>query len=226
MAAWKCGWCGLDGHKEPVDEGWQVPFSEKERRQKTLPIGSRIFTTMECSACQGRSVAMTVVGESSERPMRLSNAKHFWRENDPIQVAPPWIEGQDFNYVPEHIAKAASEAYKCHSIDAYMAAILMARTSIEAAAKDRGVTEGKLVQKINELARSGLIRETIKDAAHHVRMFGNDMAHGDIEAEVTKRDSEQVLRLLTFILQDLYEVGELLNEVGISLDARKSEGSV
>lgn len=179
---------------------------------------------MQCSACQGRSIAATATDDPANRPRLLSHVKDFWRENDPLRVAPEWVEGQDFVYAPDHIAEAASEAYKCHSIGSYMAAILMARTSIEAAAKNKGIKKGNLFQKIDKLAEEGLLRRDIKQAAHQVRIFGNDMAHGDIQVGVSKLESEQVLMLLSFILQDLYQVSEVMSELGISLDTRKSEG--
>lgn len=224
MAAWKCGWCGLYGHKEPVDNGWQVPFTEKEMMEESLPRGSRIFTTMECNACQGRSVAMTFTSNMPYGAGTLSDVKEFWRENDPVQVSPRWIEGKDFAHVPAHIAKAASEAHRCHSIEAYMAAILMARTSIEAAAKDHDILTGNLFQKIDALAEEADLNKKLQRAAHHVRRFGNDMAHGDIKVEVTEEDSLQVLHLLTLILNDLYEVEGIMSDVGVSLDSRNSEG--
>lgn len=226
MAAWKCGWCGERAHMEPTDQGWQVPLTNKERRERNLPIASRVFTTMECSACLGRSIAFTVIGESAERAVRLSNVTEFWRENDPVEVAPPWVEGKDFEHVPAHIAKAASEAHRCHSINAYMAAILMARTSIEAAAKDHGILTGTLFEKIDALAEESDLNKKLQKAAHQVRKFGNDMAHGDIEVETTETDSLQVLHLLKLILDDLYEVEGIMGNVGVSLDGRKSGGEV
>ncbi|OAV59859.1 hypothetical protein A6F49_13955 [Enteractinococcus helveticum] len=179
---------------------------------------------MQCSACLGRSIAFTVIGESPARAAQLDDVEEFWRENKPADVAPQWVEGKIFKHVPKYIAKAASEAYKCHGIGAYMSAILMARTSIEAAAKDNKVESGSLATKIDKLADDGLIRKTIKDAAHQVRLFGNDMAHGDIEIEATENDSAQILRLLTMVFEDSYEVVGVMGEVGISLEVRKSGG--
>ncbi|MBU5868948.1 DUF4145 domain-containing protein, partial [Vibrio cholerae O1] len=59
-------------------------------------------------------------------------------------------------------------------------AVILARAVIEATAKDKGITNGNLYAKIDQLHISGLIREHIKEAAHEVRLGGNDVAHGDI----------------------------------------------
>ena len=67
--------------------------------------------------------------------------------------------------VPEHIAHAANEAHEAHSINALMAAILMARTVVEATAEDTGITKGTLFSKIEE-GRSH--PEEHAEAAHEI----------------------------------------------------------
>ncbi len=52
---------------------------------------------------------------------------------------------RDFPDVPDHIADAATEAVRCHSINAFRASILLARSVIEATAKEKGITSGRLV---------------------------------------------------------------------------------
>lgn len=225
MAAWTCGWCGTHAHMKPVDEGFSIPVPDDDPSNYLHDVVGKLFTTMECASCTHRSIAYALRDSDSGAPGSMTRMHSFWRKNDPDRAYPQWVEGQNFNYAPQHIAKAASEAYRCHSIGSFMAAILMARTSIEAAAKDHGITVGSLVKKIDELAGNGHIRKNIKDAAHQVRKFGNDMAHGDIKVEVTEEDSLQVLQLLTFILQDLYEVTDLMGKVGVSLDGRKASGA-
>ncbi len=95
----------------------------------------------------------------------------YWLPDEPL--------GREFEEVPEHIADAASEAYACFSIRSYRAAILMARSVLEATAKDKGVEKGNLASKIDALADKGVISPQIKDEAHEIRYLGNDMAHGD-----------------------------------------------
>jgi len=65
-----------------------------------------------------------------------------------------------------------------------MAAILMARTTIEATAKSQAIITGSLIAKIDAMAMATaqLIRPALRDAAHAIRHLGNDMAHGDVEA--------------------------------------------
>ncbi|MEV6419979.1 DUF4145 domain-containing protein [Streptomyces sp. NPDC051662] len=68
---------------------------------------------------------------------------------------------------------------------------------VEASAKEKGVTTGSLIAKINELHNLGLLRGHLKEAAHEVRFGGNEAAHGDLApvdhetAEVRDNADEQ-----------------------------------
>lgn len=110
-----------------------------------------------------------------------------------------------FEDVPPHIAAAAAEAHACSSISARMAAILMARTVVEATAKEKGVMSGTLFAKIDELAKQDLIRGSTKDAAHEIRHLGNDMAHGDLADEPSNDDVTDVLALMDEVLNEVFQ---------------------
>ncbi|MFE4080331.1 DUF4145 domain-containing protein [Paenarthrobacter sp. YIM B13468] len=105
---------------------------------------------------------------------------NFWSKNPPTHWSPPYLKGQDYQDVPESVAIPASEAHRRRSIDALMSTILMARSVIESVAKDNGIENGNLYQKIDKLHETGLIDEFTKETAHTIRVFGNDMAHGDL----------------------------------------------
>ncbi|MEV4390207.1 hypothetical protein AB0J68_31615, partial [Micromonospora sp. NPDC049580] len=55
------------------------------------------------------------------------------------------VAGKEFPDVPAHIAETADEAHRCHSIKAYRAGVLLARSVIEATAKEKGITNGGLI---------------------------------------------------------------------------------
>ena len=114
-------------------------------------------------------------------------------------------DSPDFVDVPEHIAAAAKEAHSAASIHAVMAAILMARTVVEATAKNKEIVAGMLVSKIDAMATQGLIRESTKEAAHEIRHFGNDMAHGDIEDLPSSDDVDEVLSLMDEVLNEVFQ---------------------
>ena len=108
---------------------------------------------------------------------------------------------------PKHIADPADEAFKCHSIGADRAAILLARSVIEASAKEKNVKKGNLAEKIDRLAEEGHVRLLISEVAHEIRLLGNDMAHGDFATtEITSMDAQETLDFMEDFLRELFEL--------------------
>lgn len=107
--------------------------------------------------------------------------------------------------VPDSIARAAKEAYSSDSVGNHMAAVLMARTVVEATAKEKGITTGTLASKINAMRDADLIRPDIAELAHEVRFAGNDMAHGDINVPIDDTDSEEILALMAEVLSEVFQ---------------------
>ena len=107
--------------------------------------------------------------------------------------------------VPDSIARAAREAFSSASVNNHMAAILMARTVVEATAKAHKITDGNLFAKINAMKDADLIRPAIAEQAHEVRFAGNDMAHGDIDIAPDSTDSEEILALMAEVLSEVFQ---------------------
>lgn len=220
---WKCGWCGALAAMNPHDYGYCPDARNFSERSLSTITGLTTYWVMRCSACEADSVAVVAApGTNLEVTGRARNARSVFRSSPVLDWHPHWVEGTESLGAPAHIQAAADEAFKCASIGAHMAAILMARTALEAAAKDKDITSGNLVAKIKALAEAGHIRPRVADAADGIRRFGNDMAHGDIQVEVTPQDAEQVLALLRIVLADIYQTDAVLEAVGVSLDKRKA----
>jgi hypothetical protein len=103
------------------------------------------------------------------------------------------------------IKDSASEAHSCYSIRAYRAAILMARSVVEAIAKDKGITDGNLKKKIAALEEQQLISPLVREQADEIRYFGNDMAHGDFALPVDAADAREVLDFLDVFIDAIYQ---------------------
>ncbi|MEV6395406.1 DUF4145 domain-containing protein [Streptomyces sp. NPDC051907] len=76
--------------------------------------------------------------------------------------------------------------------------------SVEASAKEKGVTNGCLIAKIDELYKLGLLRGHIKEAAREVRFGGNEVAHGDL-IPVDHEAAEEILTLMDEVLNELFQ---------------------
>ena len=112
---------------------------------------------------------------------------------------------ESFADVPQSVADAAAEAILCMQVGALRGAIMLARAVIEATAKDKGVTNGSLSQKIDRLHDRGYIRTYLRDGAHEVRYTGNDMAHGDFPIAIADKDAEVLLQLMREVLMEVYQ---------------------
>lgn len=220
MANTVCGWCGTSTH---VTE-----FSNGVEAKDEFPDSPQFQSTFRCDACGGLLVggldsAVSPGGFNNAGVNDISYMKNFWVKNKPEVWSPTFVKGQSFPDVPPHIAKAASEAFKGSSIGNHMSAILMARTVIEASAKEKGITKGNLLSKIDDLAKQSLIRADTKEAAHAIREFGNDMAHGDISDPVYQEDSEEVLVLMSEILNELFQGPARVQAIKAKVAARKAK---
>lgn len=159
--------------------------------------------TFACDSCDRFSLAYFSI---EGNPSGLSNQEYLERMDSSLCWLP--TRGQQpptFEDVPEHIANAAQEAYRCRSIHAHRAAVLLARSVIEATAKEQGIKKGTLADKIQEMHDQRLIREHIQVGAHEIRYLGNDMAHGDFIDPIEHEDSQLVLQLMSEVLFEVFE---------------------
>jgi hypothetical protein len=81
----------------------------------------------------------------------------------------------------------------------------MARAVVEATAKEKGITNGRLIEKIDKLEEDRIIRPTVAAGCHEVRHLGNDMAHGDFTDPVTAEEAGEVLLLMAELLHDVFQ---------------------
>lgn len=207
MAVGNCGWCGTRAHMRETAKGSAGSY------------GPRHFTDLVvvCDECKGSSVERKTwlrTDGSAGIPPASSLTE--------VTFAPTYVHGQDFPDVPGHIAAAASEAHKSSSIGNRMSAILMARTVIEATAKDKGILKGTLQAKIEAMQAQSLVRAHIKESADEIRHFGNDMAHGDITEPVDDDDVTEVLALMDEVLNEVYQSHARLAKVREKRLAKKA----
>jgi len=182
-----------------------LPDSISVERVENQPTLWRVMGAYRCDGCGWHSIGFSgvQVTYSEDTPSKQENYEAL--TTNVLEWHPEYPKRRSFPHVPKHIASAASEAFECHSIGAHRAAGSMARSVIEATAKDKGITKGNLQSKIDEMEKQSLVRPLIKDAAHEVRHLGNDIAHGDFIDPVTKEETAEVLELMAEILNEVYQ---------------------
>jgi hypothetical protein len=184
-----------------------------------------VVAAFRCGVCHTISVGIAkapshVVGRSLgdwvDSDGNLSDADFTWR--------PSASDTKNYPDVPTHIADAATEAFECHSDGHYRAAILLARSVIEATAKEKGITTGNLKNKIEEMENQRFIRPHIKAVADGIRDYGNEMAHGDFATPVGSADSALIIQLMGEILDEVYQSPARLTRVQQAVSARQQGG--
>lgn len=151
-----------------------------------------------CDNCQNLSVGTWTRSAEHERDESMP-------DDDRMRWSPSHSEPHTFPDVPAPIAGVATEAWLCFTVGALRGSLAVARAVIEASAKHEGVTVKGVAPKIYKLADLGKIRPHIKDVAHEVRSYGNEVAHGDLDAEYAPEDARLVLVLMNEVLDDLFQ---------------------
>jgi hypothetical protein len=173
-----------------------------------------VSCAFSCDECHRMMVSTMQVDPPAEGPAYYHNPPVLRRQFLNAEKAgheqdwePKAVLGKRFPDVPSEIGAPASETFECFSIGAYRAAVLLARSVIEASAKAKGITTGSLYEKIDKLAASGHIRSMLADAAHEIRLAGNDMAHGDFATSaITREDAQELLEFMEDFLRETFEL--------------------
>lgn len=208
VASRKCWNCGVVANMTPVPESGT-------RRDPVEPaVGHAVFTNLmacfRCDGCGALSIRSMWTGDIVKPGLDAAGIAAMLTEEIPFPLAnthwlPANTPGKRYPDVPTKIAAAASEAHRCMAAEAYRGAVLLARSVIEATAKDKGMTTGNLVAKIDAMYKARLIREDIRDGAHEVRYLANDAAPGDFSESVPRTDAELILTLMAEVLEEVYQ---------------------
>lgn len=179
-----------------------------------------------CDSCGHLSIALTTVSPAHLRD-GLSPEPYLLKDVEPVWL-PVFGVGKAFPDVPAHLADAADEVHRCLSIGADRAAVGLARAVVEASAKEKGITKGRLAEKIDALEAQGDIRRVIREAAHEVRIDGNGVAHGDLADQAMSADeARDVVALMDELLLEVFQTPARMERVRASRASRStaSDGS-
>ncbi|WP_091226814.1 DUF4145 domain-containing protein [Microbacterium sp. 3J1] len=209
MLSGTCAFCGNQTHftARSARIGPLVEPDSGESRAYFSKFALEVAGT--CDACHRFNSALGVsayLQRSLTEGTYLTGADMV-REAEAMTISewsPPLMARVDVEFMPPGVAAYFAEAHDANSVNAYRAVLLLVRSVVEATAKDLEITSGSLVQKINQLAEDGHIRKGTREMAHALRILGNDMAHGDIDAVPTAEDASDALRIARFVLDDVY----------------------
>lgn len=215
MASRVCGYCGVHAHF--VIEGDTSIVHHEEDGTVILQA------TFRCAACDLLSLAVTEIysGTDEWEIKKLDGQDQQYWDGIGMDSVLPDNGGPAIANLPDPVEAASTEAFKCFKSGLHKAAILMARTTIEATAKAHGIDTGTLASKIQKMHEQHLILVSTKTAADAIRDFGNDMAHGDLAVDVSWSDARDCIQLMELILREVFELPHLAGQLEARAAKRK-----
>lgn len=210
-----CGYCGVHAHFVPVGKTY-VAYEDDGG------IPEYVQTMFRCAACELVSLGTTdlfpgMPGFRDEIPE--GGETRFW-EKVGVDTWLPGNTGPTIQNLPPAVAAASADAYKSFKSGIDSAAVLMARTTIEATAKHHGIVNGTLMAKVRAMLDQGLILESTKRAADAIRSLGNDMAHGDLQVALGHDVARDVVELMQLVLREVFELPYLAQNLQDRADER------
>lgn len=197
-----CPWCGIRSSVESV----VFHYSSRDGG------GRYLYTVAVCPARDCDRASFLIITDPYKRffdYVEIYAAKVF--PNAHADYAP---EG-----VPEQIAMEFCEALECGWAGHDIAAALVGRRVLQAAARDVIGTKLKNLQEEIEAIPDDRLNKALKEQAHHVRLIGNDAAHVD---PVAKEDVEDLLAFVEQVLDALYVGPTKVAKLQAKRDAAKA----
>lgn len=121
----------------------------------------------------------------------------------------------DSKSIPGKIKESLEEAIGCESIEAYIAAAIMVRRTLERLCENRGATGETLKERIKNLKGKIILPAELFEALDNLRLLGNDATH--IESKdyenIGKDEVNVAIELTKEILKASYQYEGLLNKL-------------
>jgi hypothetical protein len=154
-----------------------------------VPHSADRYTIVECDNCKSISFG----GVNGGTPTRIRVLYPISREEEPEEY-------------PDMVKDNYKEAVRSLGVGSYKASVLMTRSALQAAMRDKQAKGNTLFQEIEDLAARHVIPDSLKDWAHELRDGGNLAAHPEPQKIVEQIDAEGLLALAESIFQYLYVV--------------------
>jgi Domain of unknown function (DUF4145) len=105
--------------------------------------------------------------------------------------------------VPTGLRRSWEEAQRCFEANAYTAAVVMVRRTLEGTCAELGMKNQTLAKSLIRLRADGVIDGTLAEWADALRVVGNIGAHYT-ETDVTRQDAEDALAFAEAFLDHVY----------------------
>ncbi len=118
----------------------------------------------------------------------------------------------DTTNIPIAVAQALEEAITCHANQAYTAAAIMVRKTLEELCHNQQAEGKTLQQRLEALQTKIILPKGLIEAAHDLRLLGNDAAHIEAKTfnQVSKEEVEVGILLAKELLKAIFQYENLL----------------
>ena len=191
----ECPFCGETGN-----------FSTAYHAEKKKPNSDKVlnFDTLKCGSCSSYVMVLWSASEYSFGGRGL----HAFR------VLPfPIKYSKAPDHYPPGVGRNWLQAHRSMGASNYDAAAVMARTSMQAALRDKHATGNNLLGEINSLATNGTLPPLMIEWSHEVRLLGNAATHPDPQdTGVSQQDAEDIVEFLDYLLEYLYDLPKRIED--------------
>lgn len=136
-----------------------------------------------------------------------------WGPNGEVRAAYP-PERIDFDpaNIPPQIVATFEEALTCHANQAYVAAAIMVRRTLEEICADRGATGKTLKDRIAALSKTVILPPALISGLDTLRLLGNDAAHVEAKeyTQIGKAEVELAIDVTKEVLKSVYQLQNLV----------------
>lgn len=139
-----------------------------------------------------------------------------WDETLAVKAAyPPERIDFDAANIPIRIVSTIEEALTCHANQAFVAAAIMVRRTLEEICADRGAQGRTLKDRLQALTGAVILPPALVAGLDNLRLLGNDAAH--VEATeyntIGKTEVELAIDITKEVLKAVYQLNDLVNRL-------------
>jgi Domain of unknown function (DUF4145) len=118
----------------------------------------------------------------------------------------------DPSSIPEPILRTFEEAITDHANECYRSAAIMIRRTLEEICADQGAVGADLKVRLANLQEKIIVPKDLIEAAHDLRLLGNDAAHLEAQVydNVGKEEVELAIDLAKELLKSVYQYSSIM----------------
>lgn len=189
----KCYHCGNETLMNKVGEH-NLGSYEEEDNDFYFSFSYKMFA---CPICHKVTLMETYGDETMVRPSSRGDLEGYTED----KILFP-INSIESNAMPKKIKEAFESALKVRNIDNNICLMALRRT-LELILVDKGSTKWGLKDKIEEIAKKGILPASLKEASSFTKKLGDSAAHGK-EIEVDSSDVNSMIEFVEYIIDYLY----------------------